>query len=196
MVNFIQNLLPEISSTGSGNSHDLLPMPLNEESFARVCENLDLTQNLLGRTILLENPSYYLTFKDTTIEEADFLNSLCEKTGCRLLLDLNNIYVNSVNHSFDPFLYVETIKPEFVKQIHLGGPTQEEGFLFDTHATPVREPVWQLLEFATEKQIRAPLIVEWDQDIPEFSVLEDEVEKARTIVLKKENGNYAEPSFK
>lgn len=184
------------AQSGSENSHDLLPMPLNEESFARVCENLDIVQTLLGRTILLENPSYYLTFKETTIEEVDFLNSLCKTTGCHLLLDLNNVYVNSINHSFDPFLYVEKINPEFVKQIHLGGPTQEEGFLFDTHATPVREPVWQLLDFATKINIRAPLIVEWDQDIPEFSVLEDEVEKARATVLKKDQINYAATSFK
>lgn len=167
----------------SGNSHDLLPMPFTTESLERVVNNVDLVQNFLGRQILLENISYYLRFKESAIEESTFMVEACRRSGCRLLLDLNNIYVNGINHGFNPINFIDQIPSDIVGQMHIAGPSQEEGYLFDTHSTNPPPAVWHLLKHVTLKGIEAPLIVEWDQDIPEFKTLENEVLQARKIIL-------------
>ena len=166
----------------SGNSHDLLPMPFTAQSFERVVNNIDIVQNFLDRQILLENISYYLRFKESTIEESKFIVDVCRRSGCKLLLDLNNIYVNGINHGFDPVSFLAQIPSDIVGQMHIAGPSQEEGYLFDTHSTSTPPAVWQLLGHATRAGINAPLIVEWDQDIPNFSELENEVAQARKII--------------
>ncbi len=173
---------------GSGNSHDLLPMPFTAETLERVINNIDLVQNFLGRQILLENISYYLRFKESAIEESSFTVEACRRSGCRLLLDLNNIYVNGINHGFNPIKFIDLIPHEIVGQMHIAGPSQEPGFLFDTHSTNPPPAVWHLLKHVTKRGLKAPLIVEWDQDIPEFEILEREVAQARNIIL----GDYIE----
>jgi uncharacterized protein (UPF0276 family) len=170
------------AQTASGNTHDLLPMPLTSESLAKVVSNIEIVQDRLGRTILVENISYYLRFKESEIEETEFLTALCRKTGCQLLLDLNNVYVNAMNHGFNAFDYIRAIDPALVGQFHLAGPSQEKGFLFDTHSSVVPVEVWKLFEHVVQGGFRAPIIVEWDQDIPDFQTLEGEVQKARAIL--------------
>jgi len=166
----------------SGNSHDLLPLPFSQEALQRVVRNIDVVQNHLDRQILLENISYYLKFKESEIDEADFLVELCRKSGCRLLLDLNNVYVNAVNHEFNPVSFLKKIPVDIVGQMHVAGPSQEKGYLFDTHSSTTRDAVWKLLELVIDRGVNAPLIVEWDQDIPDFNTLETEVTKAKTII--------------
>jgi len=165
-----------------GNTHDLLPMPLTQESFAKVVENIERVQDHLGRTMLLENISHYLRFKESEIEESEFLSSLCRRTGCRLLLDLNNIYVNAINHDFNPVAFIEAIPGELIGQFHLAGPTQESGYLFDTHSCAVPDEVWALFGHVVKRGTKAPTIVEWDQDIPDFPTVEREIFKAREIM--------------
>ena len=167
------------SQSSSGNSHDLLPLPLNSESLRQVKENVDQVQNFIGRPILLENISYYLRFKESNIEEADFINDLCESTGCKVLLDLNNIYVNSVNYGFKAESYLEQIKIHNIKQIHLAGPSQEDGYLFDTHSTRVPDQVWKLYDEILRRGLNVPTVVEWDQDIPDYLTLENEIKIAK-----------------
>jgi len=172
------------SQARSGSTHDLLPMPQTHESLRRVVENLEIVQNYLARTILLENISYYFNFKNNDFDEADFINEVCTRSGCDLLLDVNNIYVNSVNHGFDPKSFLERLPVSKIKQIHLAGPTQEEGYLFDTHSTTVPDQVWNLYWGIKRKLVNIPVIVEWDQDIPSFDTLEQEIEKIRLYTEK------------
>lgn len=171
------------SQAPSGNTHDLLPVPQTKEALKRILENLEAVQTFLGRQILLENISYYLRFKENEIEETDFINQICKSSGCGLLLDLNNVYVNSINHGFNAVHFIDRLNLSHVKQIHIAGPSQQPGFLFDTHSSPVPNPVWDLLTYISEK-VSVPILLEWDEDIPEFSVLEDEVNKARLTVKK------------
>ncbi|MGE0525584.1 MAG: DUF692 domain-containing protein [Bdellovibrionales bacterium] len=175
----------------SGNSHDLLPLPFNREALQRTLQNIDVVQSHLGRSILLENISYYLKFKESQMDEAEFLVELCRKSGCKLLLDLNNVYVNAVNHEFNPVSFIEKIPTDIVGQMHVAGPSQETGYLFDTHSSPTRDAVWKLLELAIDRGVSAPLIVEWDQDIPDFSTLEGEVVKARNVINQAKKGKHA-----
>ncbi|PIU01025.1 MAG: hypothetical protein COT74_00530 [Bdellovibrionales bacterium CG10_big_fil_rev_8_21_14_0_10_45_34] len=171
----------------SGQMHDLLPIPFNKASLELIVENVDQVQNILGRPILLENISYYLRFRESDMDEAVFMIDLCNRSGCKLLLDLNNIYVNSVNHGFDAQVFTDRIPVKLIGQIHLAGPSQEEGFLFDTHSTSVPEKVWQLYESVLRRGASAPTLIEWDQDIPGFDKFEAEVDKATSIIQKCEN---------
>lgn len=176
----------------SGNSHDLLPMPFTRETLERVISNADFVQNFLGRQILLENISYYFSFKENELTETEFIVEVCKRSGCKLLLDLNNVYVNAINHGFNPVDFLDKIPMDLVGQMHVAGPSQEEGYLFDTHSSPTRDAVWTLLKHVRDKGAKAPLIVEWDQDIPEFSVLEEEVAKAFDILSKPGTMAHAE----
>lgn len=178
------------SQIQSETSHDLLPLPFTEESLSRVVENVNRVQEFLNRPILLENISYYIKFKESTIDEADFMNSLCQKTGCKLLIDLNNIFVNSVNHKFNPLIFFDKISLENIAQLHLAGPTQEEGYLFDTHSTRVPDQVWSLFAHTVLKKLCVPIIIEWDQDVPEFNSLETEVIKTKKIIDGGQNELY------
>jgi len=172
----------------SGNSHDLLPIPITQEALERTVENINFVQETLGRQILFENISYYFNYKENEMHESEFISELCQRTGCGILLDLNNIYVNAINHGFDAFEYIDEIPMTKVGQMHLAGPSQENGYLFDTHSTPVTETTWNLLRYVGQKGLDVPIIVEWDQDIPSFEDLEREVVKARAI---KENAKEA-----
>lgn len=163
------------------NLHDLLPFPYTSENLAIVIRNIDQAQTVLGRQILVENVSTYMTFEDSHILEWDFLVEACRKSGAGILLDINNIYVSAKNHGFDPKSYIEAIPPELVGQIHLAGYTDMGTFLFDTHSKPVYDPVWDLFSSYIKKHPAVPFMVEWDEDIPEFERLEEEVIKGVSL---------------
>lgn len=162
------------------NSHDLLPLPLNEETFAAIRENVIKVQDTLERSILLENPSTYISLPQDEIREWDFLNELCEQTGCLILLDINNVFVNSVNHGFSAKEYVNSIDTRFVRQIHLAGHMPGE-ILIDTHDRPVCRAVWDLYATACARLGPVATLLERDGDIPPLATLIEELEVARTL---------------
>lgn len=176
------------SWSASGNAHlnDLLPLPYTQESLTRLAENVERTQVYFGRTMLVENPSTYVAFKDNEMSEAQFMNELARRTGCGLLLDINNIYVQAVNHGFDPVAYIDEIKPEYVREMHLAGHTERDmngvRLLIDTHNKPVCDDVWDLYIHAVKKFGAVPTLIEWDQDFPTLGALVGEAEKARRVI--------------
>ena len=167
---------------------DLLPIPYTEEAFEIVVKNINHVQDVLQRQILIENPSSYLSFNDSTITEWNFLAVLSKVTGCGLLLDVNNIYVSAFNHGFDALAYLKSLPIEAVKEIHLAGYSIDniEGkeVYIDTHGQKVHEGVWQLYEKAIQRFGDVPTLIEWDTDIPELSVLLAEQKKAEAIIDK------------
>jgi hypothetical protein len=163
------------------SSFDLLPIPYTEEALAHVVERVVRVQERLGRPILLENPSTYVTFRDSTIAEWDFLAAVAERADCGILLDVNNVYVSAFNHGFDADAYLAALPPRRIGQIHLAGYTDRGSYLFDTHSAPVAERVWDLYAAATERFGEVSTLVEWDADIPPFERLGEEVERARTV---------------
>jgi uncharacterized protein (UPF0276 family) len=159
--------------------HDLYPIPFTEEALRHVAQRVRQVQDFLEAPLVLENPSTYLAFHGSILGEAEFIAALLEESGAGLLLDVNNVYVNAHNHGFDPHAYLRQLPLERVVQLHVAGHSQAEGYLADTHGSPVADGVWQLLEDAVRLGARAPLLVEWDADIPEFVELEREVNRAR-----------------
>jgi uncharacterized protein len=160
------------------NTHDLLPMPLTEESLKHVVHRVRQIQDFLERLIILENPSTYLEFKDSTITEWDFLSEVARGAGCGLLLDVNNVYVSGYNHGFDAEHYIKSLPFENIVQIHLAGPTDCGGYLVDTHDQPVPTPVWRLYKLAQELTGGVSTLLEWDANIPDFPDLVEELHKA------------------
>jgi uncharacterized protein len=152
------------------NSHDLLPLPLTEESFRHVAARVKTVQEFLERPLILENPSSYVTFTHSTMTEDEFLSELCDETGCGLLLDVNNVYVSSVNHEFDPLAYLERLPANRIVQFHLAGHTNCGSYLLDTHDGPVIDPVWELYRQAAARSSHAATLLEWDARIPDFPV--------------------------
>lgn len=179
------------------NTHDLLPLPYTEETLRHVIERVRCVQDVLERPLVLENPSSYVTFRHATMTEWEFLARLAEEADCGLLLDVNNVYVSSRNHDFDPEEYLESLPLERVVQFHLAGHTDLGTHVIDTHDQPVVEAVWQLYRRAWEltsalepqepQPVNQPLasprgvstLLEWDAQIPPFARLEDELERAR-----------------
>ncbi len=163
------------------NLHDLLPLPFTEEAVRHIARRVEQVQEFLGRRLLLENVSAYVTYRHSTMPEWEFLAAVARRSGCGILLDINNIYVNSVNHRFDPRDYLARIPAEFVGQFHLAGHTDKGNFLFDTHNRPVIEAVWDLYQEALRRYGPVSTLVEWDEDIPPFDYLAEEVAQARSI---------------
>jgi len=161
------------------NTHDLLPLPLNEESLAHVVGRVKTVQDFLERPLILENPSSYVTFAASTLHEADFIAQLAAETDCGLLLDVNNVFVSSVNHNFDPVDYLQRIPAERVVQCHLAGHTDCGKYRLDTHDNHVIDPVWELYRHLMQRTGGTPTLLEWDANIPEFPVLHAEVLKAQ-----------------
>ncbi len=161
------------------NAHDLLPIPLNEESLRHVVERIRTVQDFLERPLVLENPSSYVTFADSTMSEWEFISRMAEKTDCGLLLDVNNVYVSSVNHDFDPVEYVRSVPHDRVVQFHLAGHTDCRTHIIDTHDNHVTDPVWELYRLAHHLTGGASTLLEWDAKIPPFPVVHAEVLKAR-----------------
>jgi uncharacterized protein (UPF0276 family) len=161
------------------NTHDLLPVPLTEESLSHIVNRIRTVQDILERPLILENPSTYVAFADSTISEWEFINFMAEEAECGLLLDVNNVYVSSVNHDFDPREYIEALPHDRVVQFHLAGHRNYGTHLIDTHDGNVIEPVWDLYRLAHRLTGGASTLLEWDACIPEFPVLQAEVLKAR-----------------
>ena len=165
---------------------DLLPIPYTEEAFDVVTKNINHVQDVLQRQILIENPSSYLRFVDSTIVEWDFLSQLTKETGCGLLLDVNNIYVSAHNHGFDALTYINSLPIEAVKEMHLAGYSIDniEGkeVYIDSHGQRVYDGVWRLYEQAIKRFGAVPTLIEWDTDVPELCVLLEEKTKAEVII--------------
>jgi len=163
------------------NSHDLLPMPLTEESLVHTADRVREAQDFLGRPLVLENPSTYLEFAVDEMPEWEFISRLADLTGCGLLLDLNNIYVSGTNHGFDPAYYVDAVPADRVVQFHLAGPSEQGEMLIDTHDHPVPDPVWPLYARAWRRFGPVPGLVEWDASVPPFERLLEELAKAKRV---------------
>lgn len=163
------------------NSHDLLPLPYTEEALDVVCANIAVAQDMLGRAMLIENPSSYVAFADAPMTEWQFLDEMCARTGCSLLLDVNNIYVSATNHGFDPQDYLAGIPADRVGQIHLAGHSQGRELLIDTHDKPVPPQVWALYETALARVGPVATMIERDDDIPPLAELLDELVIARDM---------------
>jgi uncharacterized protein (UPF0276 family) len=161
------------------NAHDLLPIPFNEDTLAHVAGRVRTVQDFLERPLVLENPSTYVTFADSTLSEWEFLTRLADQTNCGLLLDVNNVYVSSVNHDFDPAEYIRSVPHHRVVQFHLAGHTHCGTHLIDTHDGHVVDPVWELYRLAHALTGGASTLLEWDARIPPFPVVHAEVLKAR-----------------
>ena len=167
------------SGVGGRYAHDLLPLPYTEEALAHVVWRVLAVQERLGRQILLENVSSYLTYTHSTLAEWEFLGAVAERADCGLLLDVNNVYVSAANHGFDADAYLAGLPAKRVGQIHLAGHSDMGAYLFDTHDGPVIEPVWDLYRRAVRRFGRVSTLVEWDDRIPAFDVVRAEAERAR-----------------
>lgn len=175
------------SSHGDVFYNDLLPLPYTEETLAHVCAHIDDVQNALGRQMLLENPSTYVTFVDSTIPETEFIDEVARRTGCGLLLDVNNVFVSATNHGTDATAYIAAFPLAHVKEIHLGGHDAQSDdtgapLLIDAHGTPVADPVWALYEAVIARTGPIATLIEWDNDVPEWPVLADEARAASRIL--------------
>ncbi|HEX3766068.1 MAG TPA: DUF692 domain-containing protein [Kofleriaceae bacterium] len=165
--------------------HDLMPMPLTEDALDHVVERVLRVQDFLGRPLVLENPSTYLELAASTMPEWEFLSAVARRTGCGLLLDVNNVFVSSYNHGFDPEAYVRGLPHDHIVQLHVAGPTlygSHDRYLVDTHDHPVPTEVWRLYRLAQELTGGVSTLLEWDAAIPAYPDLVAEAEKAHQVL--------------
>ena len=167
--------------------NDLLPLPYTDETLTRVAEHIDEVQTALGRQMLLENPSTYIRFSASTIPEVDFLAELSRRTGCDLLLDINNVFISASNHATQPLQYLDCFPLDRVKEIHLGGHHEETDdagapLLIDTHGSPIAQGVWALYAHVLARTGAIPTLVEWDNDVPDWQTLRAEAVAAQNIL--------------
>lgn len=175
--------------------NDLLPLPYTEETLERVIEHVNHTQDRLGRRMLLENPATYLLFSDSTIEETEFLDTVARRTGCGLLLDLNNVFVSATNHQTDAMDYLRRFPLGFVGEIHLAGHAEAKDgdgrpVLIDSHDREVKDAVWDLLGLVLARTGPLPCLVEWDNDVPEWPVLRREAERVAALLAEQEGSGH------
>ena len=163
------------------NSHDLLPLPYTHEALDLLCANIARAQDALGREMLIENPSSYISFMPADMTEWQFLSAMCARTGCHLLLDVNNIFVSATNHGFDPAEYLDGLPHAHVRQIHLAGHSQGQDLLIDTHDRPVPPPVWDIYARIIGRLGPVATMIERDDDIPPLGQLLAELAVARRI---------------
>lgn len=163
----------------SKNSHDLLPVPYNEETLNYVVERIRTIQDFLERPLVVENPSTYVTFKSSTMPEEEFVARMAEEADCALLLDVNNVYVSSRNHDLDPMEYLKQVPYDRVVQIHLAGHTEKGTHCIDTHDGPVIDPVWKLYAEVMRRAGGRATLLEWDDKIPAFPEVHAEALRAR-----------------
>ena len=173
--------------------NDLLPLPYNETTLSRVCDHIDQVQDATWRPILLENPSTYLAFNQSTMAETEFIRRVAKRTGCGLLLDINNVFVSAVNHGFSALEYLSDFPLARVGEIHLAGhaeQTDDEGapLLIDSHDGPVADAVWKLYEIIIGRCGPVPTLIEWDSNIPDWSVLSAEAAAAQAILDRYQGG--------
>jgi uncharacterized protein (UPF0276 family) len=176
------------SSHDAGFFNDLLPVPYTTAALVRVADHIDEVQTALGRQMLLENPSTYLAFAESTYSETAFIAEVVRRTGCGLLLDVNNVYVASTNQQWDPFAYLDDFPLADVQEIHLAGYTREADekgrpLLIDTHDRPVADIVWELFAKAVRRTGAVPTLIEWDKDVPAWPILKQEADRAEAIML-------------
>ena len=171
------------STHDSAFFNDLLPLPYTNETLGRVVDHVNEVQDVLQRPMLLENPSSYLKFAESTWLETDFLAEVARQTGCGLLLDVNNVFISATNLDYSPHSYIDAYPTDLVGEIHLGGHDEDEDelgapLLIDSHGREVADPVWALLDYAFEQMGPRPLLIEWDTDVPEWPVLRAEADRA------------------
>ena len=167
--------------------NDLLPLPYTPATLNRVCDHIDQVQTALGRRMLLENPSTYIAFAETAMAEVDFLDEIARRTDCGLLLDVNNVYVSGTNQNYDPTAYLDAFPIHLVGEIHLGGHDEDrddhgQRLLIDSHGAPVVDPVWALYAHVIARGGPRPTLIEWDNDVPEWSVLQREAARAARLL--------------
>ena len=174
------------SSHGNEYLNDLLPLPYTPETLNIVCDHIDEVQDRLGRRMLLENPATYVLFEQSTLTETDFLTRIARRTGCGLLLDINNVFVSTTNHRTDARAYLADFPLDKVGEIHLGGHAAEElpsgPLLIDDHGSPVADPVWVLYAETVARAGALPTLIEWDNDVPPFAELLAEARRAAGIL--------------
>ena len=167
------------TGVGGKNLHDLLPLPYTEEAVSWVAGRIRQVQETLECTILIENVSSYMTFRQSTMSECDFLSAVAQESDCGILLDINNVYVSAFNHGFDPSRYIESVPVDRVVQYHLAGHSDHGSYLLDTHDHPICPQVWALYDKAVKRFGAVSALVEWDDKIPEFAVLQANANDAR-----------------
>ena len=177
------------STHDSAFLNDLLPLPYTRDTLSRVVAHIDEVQDTLGRQMLLENPSSYLAFSESTWDEPDFLREIARRTGCGLLLDVNNVFVSATNLGFTPQAYIDNFALEQVGEIHLGGHDEDEDdlgapLLIDSHGREVADPVWALLDHTLARSGPKPLLIEWDTDLPGWPVLCEEARRAEEALAR------------
>lgn len=175
------------STHGAEFMNDLLPLPYTQATLDRVAAHISEVQDVLGRRMLLENPSSYLAFDESTMSETDFLAELTRKTGCGLLLDVNNVFISATNLGLSPTAYIDAYPTDAVGELHVGGHDEDEDdhgapLLIDSHGKPVVDPVWSLLEYTLAQTGPAPVLVEWDNDVPDWPTLRAEAERAAGVL--------------
>lgn len=164
------------------NTHDLLPLPYTEESLRHLAQRIRIVQDVLERPLILENPSSYVTFSDSTMPESEFLARLAVDADCGLLLDVNNVYVSCFNNDMDPVAFIHALPLDRVVQFHLAGHTNFGSYLLDTHDNHVADPVWELFQIAHQLTGGVSTLLEWDAKIPDFPQVHEEVLKARQFM--------------
>jgi len=167
--------------------NDLLPLPYTPATLTRVCEHIDTVQQMLGRRMLLENPSVYVAFMDTEMDEVAFLSEIARRTGCGLLLDVNNVYVSGTNQNYDPVAYLDAFPLPLVGEIHLGGHDEDRDdqgrrLLIDSHGAEVVDPVWALYAHVIAIAGPRPTLIEWDNDVPDWPILAAEAALALAVL--------------
>ncbi len=175
------------------HSHDLLPIPYSEESLFHIVKRISRTQDFLGKQILIENVSSYMSFAESTLDEVDFISEVARQSDCLLLIDVNNIYVNHINQGVDVIQYIDRLPYERIKEIHLAGFDDRGDYILDAHNNPVAQPVWQLYEKLIQHVPDVATLIEWDNDIPSLQRLMEEANKADVIAnkYKSESLNHA-----
>jgi uncharacterized protein (UPF0276 family) len=163
--------------------NDLLPLPYTNDTLARVADHINQLQDTIGRKMLLENPSSYLAFNESTWSEPEFLAEVAKRTDCGLLLDVNNVFVSATNLDFSPQAYIDAFALDQVGEIHLGGHDEDEDdhgapLLIDSHGREVVDPVWSLLDYTLERSGPKPILIEWDTDVPDWPILRAEADRA------------------
>lgn len=177
------------STHDMGFMNDLLPLPYTEVTLARICDHIDQVQETVRRRMLLENPSNYLAFAESQIPEAEFLSEVAKRTGCGLLFDVNNVFISATNQQTDPYSYIDAFPLDLVGEIHLAGHEEDSDdsgapLLIDSHGREVAEPVWEMYAYTLLKGGAKPSLIEWDNDVPDWSVLAQEAERASAILAK------------
>ena len=176
------------STHDSAFLNDLLPLPYTEATLSRVADHIDEVQEVVGRRMLLENPSSYLAFEESTLAETEFLAEVAARTCCGLLLDVNNVFVSATNLGTDPISYIDAFPLDLVGEIHLAGHDEDHDdhgkpLLIDSHGREVAEPVWALYDYVIRKGGARPSLIEWDNDVPDWPVLEAEAARAANILV-------------